>query len=371
MIVKKYVADSVAEAMKQIRSELGRDAVILDSKPVKVGGWLGLFGKRKVEVMAAVESQPLSQSAQGRGAKPLSSQREVTFLESSLHRQVLDELREMKQAFAQYTLHHHPHWPATYRKWTDYLMSQDIHLALVYDWLEQIQSRVHGDASWPTIRQCGAETITTWLSNYITPPIQSQTRMVHFIGPTGVGKTTTIAKIAADYVLHRKVSVGLLTIDTYRVAAVEQLRTYANILDIPIEVVFSPQEFTQAIRRLENCSLILMDTAGRNYLNPMHLSELKPYLQHDMPCETYIVLSAVAKGEDLRTLSEQFASLPNRKLILTKLDETSTYGNVFNLLHQSPLPLAYLTNGQSVPDDLVVAEAEELTKWLLGGLKDD
>ncbi|OUM88359.1 MAG: flagellar biosynthesis protein FlhF [Bacillus thermozeamaize] len=370
MIVKKYVADSVAEAMKQIRSELGRDAVILDSKPVKVGGWMGLFAKKKVEVMAAVDSPAPSQSSQER-MMPSASAGQQPSAEPALHRQVLAELREMKQAFAQYALHHQPHWPAAHRKLADFLMSQDIHPTLVYDWLEQVQSHVAGDAPWAAVRQCGAETITKWLSGHIGPPIQDETRIVHFVGPTGVGKTTTIAKIAADYVLNRRVAVGLITIDTYRIAAVEQLRTYANILDIPIEVVFSPQEFRQAIRRLERCSLILMDTAGRNYLNPMHLSELKPYLQHGMPSETYVVLSAVAKSDDLLALAKQFASLPNRKLILTKLDETCKFGNLFNLLHQCSMPLAYLTNGQSVPDDLAVAEAEALTKWLLGGLEDD
>lgn len=372
MIVKKYVADSVNEAMKRIRSELGRDAIILDSKPIKVGGWFGLFGKRKVEVMAAVESPSTPRSHPVQPVPPVppvkSGSETAPPPESAVSQKLLQELQEMKQTLAQFSLHQEAHWPPAYRKWIDYLLKQDVHPTLIHQWVTQIQSRVQGDLSWETVYRHGREVIEAWLAPAIAPTIEDGTRMVHFVGPTGVGKTTTIAKIAADYVLNRKTSIGFLTIDTYRVAAVEQLRTYANILDIPIEVVFSPQEFTQALQRLEHCSLILMDTAGRNYLNPMHLSELKPYLQHGWPCETYIVMSAVTKGSDLLALSEQFSDLPNRKLILTKLDETSTYGNVFNLLHLSPVPLAYLTNGQSVPDDLLVADAGQLTELLMGGL---
>lgn len=368
MIVKKYVADSVNEAMKRIRSELGRDAVILDSKPIKVGGWFGLFAKRKVEVMAAVESpRPLR-------TQPLSSAHNgvhETTGESSLNRQLLNELQEMKQTLAQFTLQNDAHWPPVYRKWVDYLRKQDVHPTLIHHWVTQIQSRADAEADWEMVRRLGRDVIREWLKPAMAPPIDDGTRIVHFVGPTGVGKTTTIAKIAADYVLNRKIPIGFLTIDTYRIAAVEQLRTYANILGVPIEVVFSPQEFNQAIQRLAHCSLIFMDTAGRNYLNPMHLSELKPFLQHGLACETYIVLSAVTKGDDLQVLSHQFSTLPNRKLILTKLDETSTYGNLFNLLHQSSIPLAYVTNGQTVPDDLLAADAEQLTDLLLGGLGND
>lgn len=373
MIVKRYVADSVNDAMKRIRSELGRDAIILDSKPIKVGGWFGLFAKKKVEVMAAVETLPSSrtQPQPATGTTVINGAADTSGdPESSVNQQLLQELQEMKQAFVQFSLQQEAHWPPTFRKWVDYLLKQEVHPTLIHQWVNQMQNRLGGEVSWETVQQCGRKVIADWLVSSIAQPIGEGTRIVHFVGPTGVGKTTTIAKIAADYVLNKKIPVGLLTIDTYRIAAVEQLRTYANILDIPIEVVFSPQELGAALQRLGHCSLIFMDTAGRNYFNPMHLSELKPFLQHRLPCETYVVLSAVTKSGDLRTLAEQFSSLPNQKLILTKLDETSTYGNVFNLLHQSPIPLAYLTNGQSVPDDLMVADVEKLTDLLLGGLRD-
>jgi flagellar biosynthesis protein FlhF len=189
---------------------------------------------------------------------------------------------------------------------------------------------------------------------------------VYIAGPTGVGKTTTIAKLAAEQLFKQGRKVGLITSDTYRISAVEQLRTYAAILNIPLEVVQSPGDLQRALFRLESCDLVLMDTAGRNYRNEMLVAELQSLLAKELKSETFLVLSMTSKSRDMKTIAEHFGRYQLDKVIFTKLDETGSYGPLFNVLNDFPLQLSYLTNGQNVPDDLLMASKELLTGMLLG-----
>jgi len=186
------------------------------------------------------------------------------------------------------------------------------------------------------------------------------------VGPTGVGKTTTIAKLAANYRLREKRRVGLITVDTYRIAAVEQLRTYADIIDLPMEIVATPEEMHQAVARMANLDLILMDTAGRSPRDEVKIQELKSMLAEAKPDEVHLVLSSVASAGTLSKMAEQFATVGTTALLLTKLDEASSLGNLLPLLRSSRLPLSYLTHGQNVPDDIAPAESARLARVVLG-----
>ena len=203
----------------------------------------------------------------------------------------------------------------------------------------------------------------------IAGPIQitaGRRRMVALVGPTGVGKTTTIAKLAANYRLREKRRVGLITVDTYRIAAVEQLRTYADIIDLPMEIVATPDEMHQAVARMANLDLILMDTAGRSPRDEVKIQELKSMLAEAMPDEVHLVLSSVASAGTLSKMAEQFSTVGTTALLLTKLDEASSLGNLLPLLRSSRLPLSYLTHGQNVPDDIAPAESARLARIVLG-----
>jgi flagellar biosynthesis protein FlhF len=190
-------------------------------------------------------------------------------------------------------------------------------------------------------------------------------RLVALVGPTGVGKTTTIAKLAANYRLKEKHNVGLITVDTYRIAAVEQLRTYADIIDLPMQVVSTPREMREAVRRLESLDLILMDTAGRSPRDEIKIQELKSFLTEAAADEVHLVLSSVAGARTLEQTTERFASVGTTALILTKLDEATGLGNLLPLLRTSQLPLSYLTNGQNVPDDIETADTGRLARLVL------
>jgi flagellar biosynthesis protein FlhF len=193
-----------------------------------------------------------------------------------------------------------------------------------------------------------------------------QAHLVALVGPTGVGKTTTIAKLAANYRLREKRKVGLITVDTYRIAAVEQLRTYADIIDLPMQVVSTPREMREAVRSMSNLDLVLLDTAGRSPKDEVKIQELRSFLTEAGAHEVHLVLSSVAGGSTLERTAERFAEVGTTALILTKLDEAMGLGSLLPLLRSSKLPLSYVTDGQNVPDDIAPADARRLARLVLG-----
>ncbi len=195
-------------------------------------------------------------------------------------------------------------------------------------------------------------------------------KVAFFIGPTGVGKTTTIAKIASRYKVDEGKKVAFLTADTYRIAATEQLRTYANILDMPLTIVYSPEEVKDAVKNMSEYDLVLVDTAGFSHKNIAQCGDVKNLinaLSHEYETEVYLVLSATTKYRDLQDMCNTYQTFANYKLIFTKLDETSCYGNLLNIHLYSGADLSYVTYGQNVPDDIEVFDTQKIVKKLLGG----
>ncbi len=190
-------------------------------------------------------------------------------------------------------------------------------------------------------------------------------KVVALIGPTGVGKTTTLAKIAARFVLEQGAKVALITADTYRISAVEQLKTYSDILGLPLEIVYNPQALKDAIAKHSDKQLILLDTAGRSQYNSYQMDELKELLDIDVEIEKHLVMSATTKTSDGMELLENFAVCRPDRVIFTKVDETMTHGLILNILQRRKAALSYLTNGQSVPDDMEPASVEKLAELLL------
>ncbi len=200
-------------------------------------------------------------------------------------------------------------------------------------------------------------------------PIQltpGKRKVVALIGATGVGKTTTIAKLAANFRLRNQVKMGLVTVDTYRIAAVEQLRTYAEIIDLPMKVVTNPLEMRRALDELVGLDLVLIDTAGRSPRDELQIQELKRLLVEARVDEVHLVLSLTSSLRSLLASAEKFASANATSLILTKLDEAAGLGNLLALAEEVPLPISYLTTGQDVPGDIEPARADRLARLILG-----
>lgn len=195
-------------------------------------------------------------------------------------------------------------------------------------------------------------------------------RVVFFMGPTGVGKTTTIAKIASKYKVVYGKKVAFITADTYRIAATEQMQVYANILDVPMEVVYSKDDINEAIANFSDYDLIFVDTAGFSHKNEKQRKDMKQLIQgvnSEYRKEAYLVLSATTKYKDLLEIVDSYREISDYKLIFTKLDETTTYGNLLNIKLYSGVDLSYTTNGQNVPDDIEVFDTQKIVKQLLGG----
>lgn len=190
-------------------------------------------------------------------------------------------------------------------------------------------------------------------------------RIVALIGATGVGKTTTLAKIAARFVLEHNIRAALITADTYRISAVEQLKTYSDIIGLPLDIVYSPEELKAAIHKHRDKDLILIDTAGRSQHNDYQMKELQEFLAVHSRIERHLVMSATTKSRDAADILEKFSVCQPDRVIFTKTDETSSVGIILNLLADKEIALSFLTNGQSVPDDIVPATPRNLAELLL------
>lgn len=194
---------------------------------------------------------------------------------------------------------------------------------------------------------------------------KGQTRVVAMIGPTGVGKTTSIAKIAANLQLKQKAKVGLITLDTFRISAVDQLHNYASILDVPLVVVNRPEEIQEAIVQLSTCDVILIDTAGRSHRDYDKMSDLAKFLELAKPDEVHLVLSTTTNQKAMERIIDSFSYCRIDRILLTKLDEAVNLGMVLNVLGRVQTELSYFTTGQNVPDDIEEGEARTLARMIL------
>ena len=225
-----------------------------------------------------------------------------------------------------------------------------------------------------TLADCKSTAARVTLSNYLVEHLNFSSgiklnrhgvRIVALLGTTGVGKTTTLAKIAAKFVLENGVNAALITADTYRISAVDQLKTYSDILGLPLEIVYNPAELNAAIERHKHKELILIDTAGRSQQNEYQMRELEDFLKVNTRIEKHLVVSATTKFTDAQDIMKKFSVLEPEKVIITKVDETGSLGMIINLLRDQKVSLSYITTGQSVPDDIEAANADILTDFIL------
>ncbi|MGO4887763.1 flagellar biosynthesis protein FlhF [Anaerobacillus sp. MEB173] len=383
MKIKKYIANSMPEAMKKIRRELGNDAVILNSKEVETGGFFGFFMKKNIEVIAAIDPTPVISK------KPIKIEKKKQYIEpisnQELDRRTKDahgreknnelllEIQQLKQMVKDISSDSvnisGDDYPLPLKKMNKYLTDQDIgpdiRIRIMNYLLKKWYSNDEEMKSDQEIKEWLEEVFTTILAPLNMGGIDYKKQFVNFIGPTGVGKTTTVAKIAAISVLKHKKKVALITTDTFRIAAVEQLKTYANILNIPLEVAYNIEDFLRAKEQFADYDLVLVDSAGRNFRNEVYVEELKKIINFDHEMETYLVLSLTSKYQDMEAIINQFSSINIEKVIFTKKDETYNFGTMINLLTKQNVGLAYITNGQNVPDDIIEASPSIVMNILL------
>ena len=250
------------------------------------------------------------------------------------------------------------------------LLDNEVELQYIEQILDEIKGSIGSNSSLDNILASVYQKIVLKIGqSHMIDTESGKTKFIFFIGPTGVGKTTTIAKIASTMKVSKRVKVALVTSDTYRIAAVEQLRTYANILSIPVRVVYTAEEMEKTRDTLNDFDIVLVDTAGRSHNNGEQKDDLEKLLNAipEDEKEVYLVLSSTTKYRDLVNIAETYSEITKYNLIFTKLDETDTVGNIYNLRVCTSASLSYATWGQNVPDDIGKFNAQKIAKQLLGG----
>ena len=363
MNIKKFRARTVKEGVSLIRESLGPDAVVLSTK-----GVINDKGEDEIELLAALDKISPAITSHSAGQAPSlggnvlpQKVQEVGPLEGL----VIPELQELKKSMSELL------------KWME--CSEISNVSPVYHKL--ISAGITTTNALTIAKEIKKKIIIEGMSDddcnivlrkeiagrVTSTPIQLRKRpvVVALVGPTGTGKTTTIAKLASNFTVFDKLRVALITIDTYRIAAVEQLKTFADILEVPIDVIMSPNEFLPSIKKYDDFDVVFIDTAGRSQKNEEHLYELISFFSLLKPDEIHLVLSLTTKSADLVDVIDKFSIISPDKLIFTKLDETSTFGGIIDAVMKLPIPVSYLTIGQNVPQDIERASSLKIAEYII------
>lgn len=388
MIIKKFQAETETEAIKMAQLEMGNNAVIMHIRTVKHRALARLFKKNYVEVTAALEektdkvpvkavnkeltkdTQPLLELEKNTNAieEKLNNLQNMIEQKIVTENKVVDDIAEEKKIADQGSNVNFKFMQLVYRQLIDNEVDEKYVNQIMGEVEESLKKGSNVDSILAAIYQ--KIILKMGVPETITHN-EGKTKIIFFVGPTGVGKTTTIAKLASYFKLQKNLKIGFITSDTYRIAAVEQLRTYANILNVPLSVVYTIDEYNEAVRNYSEYDMIFVDTAGRSQKNTEQCNEIFRYIDEgvlgeNMEKEVYLVLSAATKYKDLLKICDVFGHIKDYRLIFTKLDETYSLGNILNVKLNTGAPLSYVACGQVVPDDISMIDAQKIARSLLG-----
>lgn len=405
MIVKKYTGKDETEAVMKAKDDLGSNAVVLNVRTMKQRGLAKVFKKDFVEITAALEEKDFAQNVNNN--KPTFSrvsseaikkqQSQINLLaddradtnapkQSEIIEKKLDSLHDMlrnqmvkeeetdkkediKPAVRPENTANFKSLKLIYNKLLENEVSEKYANAIIND----IENSMKKESNLDSILASVYQKIILKFGEPEAIEDDDRRKIVFFIGPTGVGKTTTIAKLASDFKLTRSKNVAMITADTYRIAAVEQLNTYASILDVPVNVIYSPSEIVESIEELSDYQMIFVDTAGRSHKNTEQRDEIIEMISNvrnsdiDADIIIFLVMSVTTKYRDMVNICDAYKSLNSYRLLFTKLDETDSVGNILNIKLYTGAPISYTTCGQNVPDDIESVDVQKLAKSLLGG----
>ncbi|WP_102400915.1 flagellar biosynthesis protein FlhF [Haloimpatiens massiliensis] len=389
MKVKKFIVKDMNEAVSKIRYELGEGAVIINQIKVRQPGIKGFFSKKLIQVTAAVDSEKEKNNsfsnddvlinsleaikravndANVEEKKDYTEKMEIPIKQSGVYEKkenvkeqletnkLLDEMGQMKSLLNSLVSNSKDE----YKKDPLYEKLEDLDLepALIEDIMEEVNI-MEEDLSLE-------EKLKKVLEKKIKVSQVDMNGPIVFVGPTGVGKTTTIAKLAGRLSLVENKKVGLITVDTYRIGAVEQLKTYAEIMDIPFKVVFDINDMEETVNSMKDCDVILIDTTGRSSKNSMQISQLRAFVDKVNTESINLVISATTKNKDISTIVEGYKKLNFNHIIITKLDETISYGSILSILYHGNKDINFVTTGQNVPDDIKKLDSPSICRLVLG-----
>ncbi len=415
MRIKKFTGTTMQEVTEQMRKELGPDAIILNSRKVAGGSMLNFLGREMLEVTAAIDdhapAHPQTEPRRPHGnfqrmlqqetsaSAPVPAQPGDTLdglrtvaaqferraekiaahrpnpgkeqAEIHLLRSEMEEMRSMLTLIADHLKYSKmPALPGHLQEAFSTLVQNGVDERIAADLVQSIYGRL--DETQLGNRQSAEKVLLAEIARMIrVAPAREKGKkptVVVLIGPTGVGKTTTIAKLAAIHKLIQRQDVGLISADTFRIGAIEQLRTFAGIADIPMEVVYKPSEIPSALRKFRKKDIIFIDTVGRSQRAKKELSDLKKFIEAADPDETHLVLNSAASIPSMKEAVERFGVLKPNRLVMTKIDEATAFGSILTVLQTSKLPVSYITTGQTVPDDILPADAAKIASMIFHGV---
>lgn len=387
MKIKRYMGKNTQEALLKVKMDLGNNAIILNTKKVRQKGIKKFFSSPMIEIMAAIDDDDArnkdreltkidaTYKAYNNPQKNLSEKEEkFTELENKVTNieNMLDKILNIvapEKNLSEADKDEQNKLPQIYQLLYNNLLRNEVDEEIAKSILEQVAKRSDSrNLNDTSLVMHSVIAAMLGKAEPITLRTDDKPTVILFVGPTGVGKTTTLAKLAASFMLSEGKNVGLITADTYRIAAVDQLKTYAEILGIPISVAYSIEEIRNEIERYNDKDVILIDTAGSSYRDKQKFEELKNQVNECNADSIFLVLSSTVSSKNCKEIIKNYEFIPNYKLIFTKLDETPVYGNILNTKCYSDKSLSYITNGQNVPDDIEIANVERLSKNLLGNL---
>lgn len=415
MIIKKYQAKTENEAMNLARAELGDSCVSLNVKVVKQKGIMKLLKAPYVEVTVALEEEsetdydslikPIINPADDRNIfKPsgfnvvVDENTKTSVIEPEKNTEETNENNNVikedipakdlqdnsfkenlntasvkassKKEKKSREIKSDSEMDAVYELISQTLIDNEVDEDYVEEIVEEAKSRLKTNTPMDTVlSHIYQRLILRFGEPKIIEPAEKNPKVIFFVGTTGVGKTTTIAKIASKlFVAGNKVA--LFTSDTYRIAAAEQLRSYANIMNVPFRIIYTIDDFEEGLETYKDYDYILIDTVGHSHKNQELKADMKKFIDYSKDkaeTEVYLVLAASTKMKDLIHIADSYKEISDYRLIFTKLDETYSFGTIFNLRLHTNAPLSYVTYGQNVPEDIDTFKPQQIVKKLLGG----
>jgi len=395
MKIKRYMGKDTQEALLKVKMDLGNDAIILNTKKVRQKGIKKYFTKPLIEVMAAIDDQnakpkereltkiePNHQQYEVSKNKMSQKEEKVVDLENKVNNieKILDRILSivdneygkdgsLKLGTGNNNDQKGNKLPQVFQLLYNNLLKNEVDEDIAKTIIEQVAKR--GNSNDINDATLVMQSVIASMFGEVQPlsfRMDGKPTVILFVGPTGVGKTTTLAKLAASFILNNNKKVAFITADTYRIAAVEQLKTYAEILGVPISVAYSVSDITDEIEKYSDKDIILIDTAGCSYRDKQKFDELKRLVEACKADNTFLVLSSTVSSKNCKEIIKNYDFIPDYKLIFTKLDEAPVYGNILNTKCYSQKCLSYVTNGQNVPDDIEIASVDKLSRNLLGHL---
>lgn len=369
MRYKKYVAPTLKEAVLKMRIDAGNDAVLIEQKSTKKGGFFGMFGKDMIEITAGIFESNIAEktafakrSIEKKRPDPINNQLETELAEikdqiSKLMTTNVTKVEIPEDAKLNKLLN-----------LMDLLKKSDVDDEITKVLMSRITKEVADDDL--SNKEIVKEKVKNYLIDILKTPepikLNGKTKLIFMVGPTGVGKTTTLAKLCAKFVLKEKKNVRILSFDNYRIGASQQLKTYAEIIKTPLDLINDKNEFKEAIKDIDG-DLVFVDTAGRSQKDIVKISELKSFinLTDGLDSEIHLVVSATTKIQDLREIFESYGRISFDKIIFTKLDETTTAGTLITAIQSVKKPLSYVTFGQDVAKDIEEANPEKIVDTII------